>query len=108
MRMPSLDAVPPRPDGPRTLPVRWWIAWASLGAVAAGVVGTLVVLARGHRLSVGHTGLTATWGASLPSPTLGAMVTMVGPLGITFPCWAAGRLHRPKAAVLRSAAGPRP
>lgn len=66
--------------------VRTWVYRSRANVVAGALAGTaaLVVVA----VSDVVLGRSAV-GAAVPSLTWGAMVTIVGPLGVTFPCWAA-------------------
>src|SRR5579862_4047250 len=79
MRMRRSDSPGAPTPAPPIISPRWsnLIAGALLGG-ATVVAFALADLALGGRVHVG---------THLPL-TIGALVTMVGPLGVTFPCWA--------------------
>lgn len=91
MRMPRPTTSDPVRSPAAVLPRRRWatlIALGGLGVFVAALVAVLL-LGPGPGVSIGHGAAPERLGWAAPSPTLGAMVTMVGPLGVTFPCWAA-------------------
>lgn len=83
MRHPVTSPAPARKRFP-LLPRRPSFVIAALSGLGVAAVAAALEFVMTHSMSVG----------SRPSLTLGAMVTMVGPLGVTFPCWAARHVAR--------------
>lgn len=97
MRMSPSRTVGPAGDAPAPPAGGGWMRLLALVAFTASMAAliALLVLSPGPRFSIGHGASTLGAAGGVPALTIGAMVTMVGPLGITFPCWAASHFARP-------------